>query len=262
MIKKEPMIQVCDLHKSFGDHSVLRGITTDIAQGEVVVVLGSSGSGKTTFLRCLNFLEEYERGEVIVDGNRMWYEDEACTTKRSIKKIAEDRASIGMVFQNFNLFPHLTVLENLMLAPLKVKGSSIDKVKLKDYSMDLLSSVGLEEKWNAQPGTLSGGQQQRVAIARALVMKPKIMLFDEVTSALDPELVGEVLTVMAKLAKEGMTMVVVTHEIHFALDVADRIIFMDSGCVAEEGPPREVLLKPKTERFQTFLKRFAEMQYL
>ncbi len=262
MAEIEPMIKVRDLHKAFGDHAVLRGITTDVAQGEVVVVVGSSGSGKTTFLRCLNFLEEYECGQVIVDGKLMWYEDEACTRKRPIKEIAADRVSVGMVFQSFNLFPHLNVLDNLMLAPLKVKGASVDRGELRDLAMDLLTSVGLEEKFDAQPGTLSGGQQQRVAIARALAMKPKIMLFDEVTSALDPELVGEVLNVITKLAKEGMTMVVVTHEIHFALDVADRVLFLDTGRVAEEGQPREVLLNRTTERFQAFLKRFADMQYL
>jgi polar amino acid transport system ATP-binding protein len=262
MTNLEPMIKICDLHKAFGDHAVLRGVTTEVAQGEVVVVLGSSGSGKTTFLRCLNFLEEYERGQIIVDGELMWYEDETCTKKCAMKEIAANRMSIGMVFQNFNLFPHLNVLENLMLAPLKVKGASVNRGELKDRAMDLLSSVGLEKKFDAQPATLSGGQQQRVAIARALAMEPKVMLFDEVTSALDPELVGEVLSVMTKLAKEGMTMVVVTHEIHFALDVADRVIFMDTGRVAEEGPPRDVLLNPSTERFQAFLKRFADMQYL
>ncbi len=254
------MIAVRDLHKRFGHHEVLRGINLDVAQGEVVVLIGASGSGKTTLLRCLNFLAVYERGQIYLDGALVWYQDEACRRKRPKSEIAATRASIGMVFQSFNLFPHRTVLDNITLAPIHVKG--VPRAQAEAEALALLDRVGLADKARALPATLSGGQQQRVAIARALAMKPKVMLFDEVTSALDPELVGEVLAVMRQLAEEGMTMVVVTHEMHFALDVADRVVFMDQGVVVEQGPPREVLLRPRSDRLREFLRRFTEFTLL
>jgi polar amino acid transport system ATP-binding protein len=256
------MIEVRGLRKTFGAHTVLRGVDLDVARGEVVVVLGSSGSGKTTLLRCLNFLAEYESGKIHIDGKLMWYADEACTRKRPTREIAADRAAVGMAFQSFNLFPHRTVLDNITLAPLSVASRRLPKAQAEAEAIALLERVGLAEKARAYPATLSGGQQQRVAIARALAMKPKVMLFDEVTSALDPELVGEVLGVMRQLAGEGMTMVVVTHEIHFAFEVANRVVFMDEGSVAEQGDPRQILLDPQTARLQAFLKRFKEVGYL
>ena len=254
------MIVVRGLHKRFGRHAVLRGIDLDVAPGEVVVVIGPSGSGKTTLLRCLNFLAEHEQGQIYIDGKLMWYQDEACRRKRSLHEIAADRASIGIVFQSFNLFPHRTALDNITMAPVRVKG--VPRAQAEAEALALLAKVGLAEKARALPATLSGGQQQRVAIARALAMKPKVMLFDEVTSALDPELTGEVLAVMRQLAEEGMTMIVITHEMHFALDVADRIIFLDEGAIVETGPPAELLLRPQTERLRDFLRRFAEVVFL
>ena len=256
------MIQVRGLRKTFGAHAVLRGVDLDVERGEVVVILGSSGSGKTTLLRCLNFLSEYEAGSIRMDGKLMWYEDEACVRRRPPREIAADRAAVGMAFQSFNLFPHRTVLDNITLAPLSLASRRITKAQAEAEAMTLLERVGLAEKALAYPATLSGGQQQRVAIARALAMKPKVMLFDEVTSALDPELVGEVLGVMRQLVAEGMTMVVVTHEIHFAFEVANRVVFMDEGLVAEQGNPRQILLNPQTARLQVFLKRFKEVGYL
>ena len=257
---KRGSITVRGLHKRFGSHAVLRGIDIDIAFGEVVVIIGPSGSGKTTLLRCLNFLTEYEQGEVYIDGKLMWYEDGTCHHRRPLHSIAADRASIGMVFQSFNLFPHRTVLDNIKMAPIHVKG--VPREQAEAEALSLLEKVGLADKAKALPATLSGGQQQRVAIARALAMKPKIMLFDEVTSALDPELTGEVLAVMHRLAEEGMTMVVVTHEMHFALEVADRVVFMDGGVIVEEGLPKELLLRPRNERLRDFLRRFAEVVFL
>ncbi len=254
------MITVQGLHKRFGQHEVLRGVDLTVAPREVVVLIGASGSGKTTLLRCVNFLAEYEQGQVYVDGALAWYQDEACRRKRPIAEIAAMRASVGMVFQSFHLFPHRTVLDNVAMAPIHVKGVTRDEAEA--HAMALLDRVGLAEKARALPATLSGGQQQRVAIARALAMKPKVMLFDEVTSALDPELVGEVLAVMRQLAEEGMTMVVVTHEMHFALDVADRVVFMDQGVVVESGAPREVLLTPKSDRARDFLRRFTDIVLL
>ncbi len=256
------MIEIRGLRKSFGAHAVLRGVDLDVARGEVVVVLGSSGSGKTTLLRCLNFLTDYDGGQIRIDGKLMWYEDEACTRKRPTREIAADRAAVGMAFQSFNLFPHRTVLDNITLAPLNVASRRLTKAQAEAEAIALLERVGLADKAHAYPATLSGGQQQRVAIARALAMKPKVMLFDEVTSALDPELVAEVLGVMQQLASEGMTMVVVTHEIHFAFEVANRVVFMHEGLVAEQGDPRQVLLNPQTVRLQSFLKRFKEVGYL
>ncbi|MBM7582638.1 polar amino acid transport system ATP-binding protein [Caldicoprobacter guelmensis] len=238
------MIKVVDLHKSFGNVEVLRGINTEIRKGEVVCVIGASGSGKSTFLRCLNLLEEPTKGEIYIDGISLMEH------KKDINKL---RQKVGMVFQQFNLFPHMTVLENIMLAPVKVKKMPEDQARRK--AIELLRKVGLSDKDNAYPSQLSGGQKQRVAIARALAMDPEVMLFDEPTSALDPEMVGEVLAVMKQLAMEGMTMVVVTHEMGFAREVGDRILFMDEGVILEEGTPEELFGNPKKERTRTFLSK-------
>ncbi len=238
------IIEVSDLHKSFGENEVLSGIDLSVADGEVVCVIGPSGSGKSTLLRCLNRLEDITGGDVVVDGHRL-------TDKKL--KIDDVRAEIGMVFQQFNLFPHKSVIENLMLAPMMVR--RLGKEQARERGRALLAKVGLAEKENEYPRRLSGGQQQRVAIARALAMEPKIMLFDEPTSALDPELVGEVLAVMKQLALEGMTMVVVTHEMAFAREVSDRVIFMDGGLIVEEGPPAQVFDNPRHRRTQSFLER-------
>lgn len=238
------IIQVNDLHKSFGDLEVLKGINCSIAEREVVCVIGPSGSGKSTFLRCLNLLEEVTGGQVIVDGHDL------TNPKTDVNKV---RTEVGMVFQRFNLFPHKTVIENIMLAPMKVRKESPDAARKK--ALELLRKVGLEDKADVYPDNLSGGQMQRVAIARALAMNPKIMLFDEPTSALDPELVGEVLAVMKDLAKEGMTMVVVTHEMGFAREVGDRVIFMDQGVIMEEGKPADIFTNPQNERTRNFLRK-------
>ena len=238
------IIEVKDLHKSFGDNEVLAGIDCSIAESEVVCVIGPSGSGKSTFLRCLNMLEQITSGEVIIDGNNL-------TDKRI--NIDDVRTEIGMVFQQFNLFPHKSVIENVMLAPMQVR--RISKSAARERGRALLEKVGLAEKENAYPAQLSGGQQQRVAIARALAMEPKILLFDEPTSALDPELVGDVLAVMKSLAEEGMTMVVVTHEMGFAREVGDRVIFMDGGIVVESGEPAAIFDSPQHERTQAFLNK-------
>ena len=238
------IIHVSDLHKSFGDNEVLKGIDCDVEPQEVVCVIGPSGSGKSTFLRCLNMLEDITSGEVVIDGKHL-------TDKQT--NINEVRTEIGMVFQQFNLFPHMSVLENISLAPLKVRNLSTQAVR--DRALKLLDKVGLGDKANAYPAQLSGGQQQRVAIARALAMEPKMMLFDEPTSALDPELVGEVLAVMKQLAEEGMTMVVVTHEMGFASEVADRVLFIDDGLIVEEGTPDEIFRAPKSERTKSFLNK-------
>lgn len=235
------MITINNIHKKFGNLEVLKGIDLNISQGEVVCVIGSSGSGKSTLLRCLNRLESVTSGTIYIDG-----------------KLADDQTSkdIGMVFQRFNLFPHLTVLENIMLAPMVVKGQSKDR--LKATAIQLLRKVGLEEKADAYPNQLSGGQQQRVAIARALAMAPKIMLFDEPTSSLDPELVGEVLEVMKALAEEGMTMLIATHEMTFAKEVSDRVIFLDGGVIVEDSTPEEIFENPKHERTKVFLNRMRK----
>ncbi|WP_249311123.1 MULTISPECIES: amino acid ABC transporter ATP-binding protein [Congzhengia] len=235
-------VNVTNLHKSFGKLEVLRGIDLQIAEGEVVCIIGPSGSGKSTFLRCLNQLETATSGSIVVDGF------EICDKKTNINRV---RQNIGMVFQSFNLFSHLTVLKNVMLAPVDLK--KMDKKTAEENAKELLARVGLADKAHVYPHQLSGGQQQRVAIARALAMKPDIMLFDEPTSALDPEMVGEVLAVMKELAKGGMTMAVVTHEMGFARDVADRVIFMDEGVIMEEGTPEEIFKNPKNERTQAFL---------
>lgn len=237
-------IKVRNLQKDFGKLRILKDINIDIHEGEVVVVIGPSGSGKSTFLRCLNRLEIATGGEIIINGNDI--------SDKHIN-INQVRENIGMVFQHFNLFPNMTVLQNIMLAPVKLK--KMTKEQAKEAGMKLLTRVGLEEKADVYPQQLSGGQKQRVAIARALAMNPSIMLFDEPTSALDPEMVGEVLNVMQELAKGGMTMVVVTHEMGFAREVADRIVFMDGGYIIEEVTPDEVLKHPKQERTITFLNK-------
>lgn len=236
------MIEVKNLEKSFGKNHVLRGINETINEGEVVCIIGPSGSGKSTFLRCLNLLEQPTSGEVILDGEKINAPD------RNIDKIRE---KLGMVFQNFNLFPHMSVLDNITMAPIKVKGQARGEAEAE--ARRLLDVVGLLDKAEAYPSSLSGGQKQRVAIARALAMKPEIMLFDEPTSALDPEMVGEVLAVMKQLAEDGMTMVIVTHEMGFAREVADRVLFIDGGVILEQGTPEEIFGNPQNERTQTFL---------
>jgi polar amino acid transport system ATP-binding protein len=250
-------VHAVNVSKRFGSNEVLKGIDMDVHKGEVVCLLGPSGSGKTTFLRCINQLETINGGRIWVDGDLMGYVDKGGRLHRlHDKDIAAQRRDIGMVFQRFNLFPHLTALGNVMEAPIQVKGEKKSEVRAR--ALELLARVGLSDKGDAYPAQLSGGQQQRVAIARALAMKPKLMLFDEPTSALDPELVGEVLDVMRALAKEGMTMIVVTHEMAFAHDVADRVVFMDGGVVVEEGPPREVIDNPQHQRTKTFLRRIVQ----
>ena len=238
------IITVEDLHKYFDSLEVLKGIDMEVEEQEVVCVIGPSGSGKSTFLRCLNLLEEITSGRVVINGHDLT----APTT--DINKV---RTEVGMVFQRFNLFPHLTVLENITLAP--VKGLGIPRNEADETAMELLNKVGLIDKVNVYPDNLSGGQMQRVAIARALAMNPKVMLFDEPTSALDPELVGEVLGVMKDLAKEGMTMVVVTHEMGFAREVGDRVLFMDEGVILEEGKPEEIFANPRHDRTKSFLRK-------
>ena len=238
------MIALEDVHKSFGDSEVLRGVSMTVGRGEVVCLIGSSGSGKSTLLRCINGLEGYDRGKVEVEGRRVDPKSPA---------IREIRAEVAMVFQRFNLFPHRTALENVMEGPLYVKREASSLVE--ERARKLLSRVGLSGKEEAHPSQLSGGQQQRVAIARALAMEPKAILFDEPTSALDPELVGEVLAVMRALADEGMTMLVVTHEMGFAREVADRVLFLDRGAILEEGTAQEVLTSPREERTRDFLRR-------
>ena len=237
------MIDIENLRKSFGEVEVLKGINLTIKEKEVVVIIGPSGSGKSTLLRCMNYLEEPTSGKVSVDG--IVLDGEA-----NINKVREE---VGMVFQRFNLFPHMTVLQNIMLAPIKVR--HISKQEAEDTARKLLARVGLADKADSYPNQLSGGQQQRVAIARALAMKPKGMLFDEPTSALDPEMVGEVLDVMRKLAEEGMTMVIVTHEMGFAREVGDRLLFVDDGRIIEQGDPKEVFEHPKEERTRLFLSK-------
>ena len=249
-----PMVRILDAHKRFGRTEVLRGITMDVARGEVVVLLGPSGSGKTTLLRCINHLETLEAGRIYVDGELVGYrEKNGRLVEDREAEIARKRAAIGMVFQRFNLFPHLTALGNVTEAPIRVK--KLPRQHADQMGRALLEQVGLAHKIDAFPAQLSGGQQQRVAIARALAMNPKLMLFDEPTSALDPELVGEVLDTMKALAQEGMTMIVVTHEIGFAREVAHRAVVMDEGLIVEEGPPRELFATPQQARTKAFLSR-------
>ena len=249
-----PMVQAEQVCKSFGALRVLKGITLEVGKGEVLCIVGPSGSGKSTFLRCINHLEQVNAGRLYVDGDLIGYRQRGSKLhEMAPRDAAKQRRDIGMVFQHFNLFPHRTALENIVEAPIHVKRLKKDAAVAR--GKDLLDQVGLAEKANAYPAQLSGGQQQRVAIARALAMNPKLMLFDEPTSALDPELVGEVLAVMKKLAAEGMTMVVVTHEMGFAREVANQLVFMDGGVVVESGPPREMLANPKHERTKAFLSK-------
>ena len=238
------MIQIKDLTKDFGNNKVLKGVNEEIKKGEVVVVIGPSGSGKSTFLRCLNLLEDPTAGHIIFEGQ------DITDKKVNINKLRE---KMGMVFQQFNLFPHKTILDNITLAPIKVKGKS--KEEAEAIAFKLLDKIGLREKAKSYPSQLSGGQKQRIAIARALAMEPTVMLFDEPTSALDPEMVGEVLAVMKDLAKEGMTMVVVTHEMGFAKEVGDRVLFMDNGNIVEEGAPLDIFSNPKSPRTKDFLSK-------
>jgi polar amino acid transport system ATP-binding protein len=248
------MVDVQGVHKRFGRLEVLRGIDLEVQRGEVMVILGPSGSGKSTLLRCINHLEKIDAGRISVDGNLVGYRqvgDRIYELKE--KEVAERRAEVGMVFQRFNLFPHMTALGNIIEAPVRVRGAS--RGEATERGLVLLERVGLEEKASAYPSQLSGGQQQRVAIARALAMDPKLMLFDEPTSALDPELVGDVLDVMRALSGEGMTMMVVTHEMGFAREVADQVVFMDGGVIVERGQPAEVIGAPREARTKAFLSK-------
>ena len=251
------MISIQNVHKQFGDNEVLRGVDLEINSGDVVCIIGPSGSGKTTLLRCINFLETFQQGVILVDGKEVGYRvKNGKRSKAPESEIARLRADTSMVFQQFNLFPNMTALRNITFGPIKVRKK--DKKAAEAHARELLERVGLSDKADSYPSQLSGCQQQRIAIARALAMEPKVMLFDEVTSALDPELVGEVLTVMRDLAEHsGVTMIVVTHEMQFAREVADRVVFMDGGVVVEDGVPAEVFANPKTERLRAFLRRFA-----
>ena len=242
VLPEEYVIQCNEVHKWYGDFHVLKGITLNVTPGEVIVILGPSGSGKSTFIRCINRLEEHQQGDIIVDG---------ITLSHDVRNIAEIRREVGMVFQQFNLFPHLTVLENVTLAPIHVRKWSREKAE--ETAMKWLNRVGIPEQAEKYPGQLSGGQQQRVAIARTLTMEPKVLLFDEPTSALDPEMIKEVLDVMRDLAHEGYTILAVTHEMGFAREVAERIIFMDYGQIVEENTPEEFYNNPKHERTKLFL---------
>jgi polar amino acid transport system ATP-binding protein len=250
-----PLLEIKDVHKRFERIEVLKGVDLDIGRGEAVAVIGASGSGKTTLLRCVNLLEEYEAGEIWLDGQPVGYR---VRNGRRVKlgegEIARQRADIGMVFQSFNLFPHMTAEENITLGLLRVR--RLAPTEARERARQWLERVGLADRAGHYPFQLSGGQQQRVAIARAVAMAPKLVLFDEVTSALDPELVGEVLAVMRDLAESGMTMLIVSHEIPFVRDVAHRVVFMDEGRIAEAGPPAEVLVSPQSARLQSFLRRF------
>jgi len=246
-LDSQPIIQCRDVHKWYGQFHALRGINMDIKKGEVIVIFGPSGSGKSTFIRTLNRLEEHQRGQIIVDGVEL---------SHNVRNVERVRAETGMVFQSFNLFPHLTVMENVTLAPQWVR--KWNKSQTDEVAMQLLKRVGIPEQANKFPGQLSGGQQQRVAIARALAMQPKIMLFDEPTSALDPEMIKEVLDVMIELAKSGMTMVVVTHEMGFARAVANRMIFFDQGQIVEEGTPQQIFTNPQNDRTKLFLSQILE----
>lgn len=251
MVSK-PILIIEDLHKHYGNHYVLKGVNLEVDEGETVVIIGPSGSGKSTLLRCINLLVKPDRGRIVFDG------EEITAKGVDVRKVRE---KIGFVFQHFNLFLHLTAIENVMLGLIKVKG--LPKDKARRIAEEALLSVGItEDLWGKYPAQLSGGQQQRVAIARAIAMEPKLLLFDEPTSALDPELIHEVLNVMEKLSRERRTMIVVTHEIGFAMKVADRVVFFDDGRVVEEGDPREVILNPKTERAKRFLSRIRDLYRL
>jgi len=252
-----PKLRIRGLRKSFGDLEVLRGVDLEVESGEVLAIIGASGSGKSTMLRCINILEDYDHGTIEVDGEPVGYTVDTNGNRRKRRERENEllRTRVGMVFQSFNLFPHLRAIENVTLGPIHVKGES--RADATARGRELLAKVGLEKKTHEHVANLSGGQQQRVAIARALAMNPSLMLFDEVTSALDPELVGEVLQVMRSLAEEGMTMLVVTHEMHFARDVADRMVFFADGTIVEEGVPRDLIDRPRDERLQRFMRRFS-----
>jgi len=248
----EPIVCIRGVGKSFGAHRVLEGVDLDVGRGQVVSIIGPSGGGKTTLLRCINLLEAYDEGSIRVDGVEVGYRDgDGRRRARGDRELAKIRADIGMVFQLFNLFPHLTAAENVMLGLRKVRG--ITRAEARERALTWLARVGLSEKVESLPAQLSGGQQQRVGIARAVAMDPKVLLLDEITSALDPELVGEVLAVVQQLAKEGMTMIVVTHEMGFARDISDRVVFMEAGRIAAEGTPADVLVQPRHERLKSFL---------
>ena len=251
------MVSIRNLHKSYGRTEVLKGIDLTVARGEVLTVIGPSGSGKSTLLSCINFLEPFERGEITVDGEPIgWVTANGARVRMGERQLNLIRQRIGIVFQQFNLFPHLTVLQNVIEAPIQVKGMAREPAIA--IAREQLARVGLRSKENAYPSELSGGQQQRVAIARSLAMDPKVMLLDEITSALDPELVGEVLSAMRALAEAGMTMIIVTHEMAFARDVADRVVFMDEGAIVERGAPDVLLTAPAHERTRLFLRRVIE----
>jgi polar amino acid transport system ATP-binding protein len=257
MAESTPLVRIEGLYKSFGSLDVLKGIDLNVQQGQKISLIGPSGSGKTTLLRCVNYLEEPTKGDIYID-NELIGQRLAGTRKvpMSDKELARMRAEIGMVFQRFNLFPHLSVLDNIILGPLKVQQRN--RAEAVELAEDLLNKVGMFAKRDAFPEQLSGGQQQRIAIARALAMKPKLMLFDEATSALDPELVGEVLGVMRKLAEEGMTMIIVTHEMSFAESVSDQVIFMADGNIVEQGPPRQIFRESQVERTRNFIRAVQE----
>ncbi|MFN0284474.1 MAG: amino acid ABC transporter ATP-binding protein [Kineosporiaceae bacterium] len=253
-MSQTPMVRAEQVHKSFGRAEVLKGIDLEVGRREVMCIVGPSGSGKSTFLRCINHLDKIDGGRLSVDGELVGYRERGGKLyEMRESEVARQRRDIGMVFQRFNLFPHMTALENIMEAPIRVK--RLDKAQVRERAQALLDRVGLGDRGAAYPSQLSGGQQQRVAIARALCMQPKLMLFDEPTSALDPELVGEVLDVMRRLAEEGMTMIVVTHEMGFAREVGDSFVFIDQGVVVESGAPREVLANPQHERTKAFLSK-------
>jgi ABC-type polar amino acid transport system ATPase subunit len=247
------MITVKNLHKSYGDHHLFKGVSLEVNKGEVVVFIGPSGSGKSTFIRCINGLEYFQDGEVIVDGIELHSINRVNPTKEDLETIRKIRLKVGMVFQQFNLFPHMTVLENIIEAPVRVLG--VDKETATQDALALLRRINLEHKVNCHPEDLSGGEQQRIAIVRALAMKPEAMLFDEPTSSLDPEMVGEVLSVIKDLVNGGMTTLIVTHLMHFAREIADRVVVFDKGAILESGTPEEIFTNPKTERLKLFLSR-------
>jgi ABC-type polar amino acid transport system ATPase subunit len=247
------MITVKNLHKSYGQHHLFKGVSLDVNKGEVVVFIGPSGSGKSTFIRCINGLEFFQEGEIIVDGIELHSINRVNPTKEDLEAIRNIRLKVGMVFQQFNLFPHMTVMENIIEAPVRVLG--INKETATEHALTLLRRINLENKVNCHPEDLSGGEQQRIAIVRALAMKPEAMLFDEPTSSLDPEMVGEVLSVIKDLVNGGMTTLIVTHLMHFAREVADRVVVFDKGAIIESGTPEEIFTNPKTERTKLFLSR-------
>jgi ABC-type polar amino acid transport system ATPase subunit len=247
------MITVKNLHKSYGDHHLFKGVSLEVNKGEVVVFIGPSGSGKSTFIRCINGLEYFQDGEVIVDGIELHSINRVNPTKEDLETIRKIRLKVGMVFQQFNLFPHMTVLENIIEAPVRVLG--VDKETATQDALALLRRINLEHKVNCHPEDLSGGEQQRIAIVRALAMKPEAMLFDEPTSSLDPEMVGEVLSVIKDLVNGGMTTLIVTHLMHFAREIADRVVVFDKGAIIESGTPEEIFTNPKTDRLKLFLSR-------